>query len=51
LDTLIRQSRNFSGEQMRRNFEKLLATDLALKSAAAHPAAMLEGLVLALCSK
>lgn len=51
LDGLIRQSRNFSGEQMRQAFERLLATDLALKSAGAHPAAMLEGLVLALCSE
>lgn len=49
LEALIRQSRNFSGEQMRRIFERLLATDLALKSAGAHPAAMLEGLVLAIC--
>lgn len=51
LDGLIRQSRNFSGGQMRPVFERLLATDLALKSAAAHPAAMLEGLVLALCTE
>lgn len=51
LDGLIRQSNHFSGEQIRRNFELLLETDLALKSAAAHPAAMLEGLVLALCAE
>lgn len=51
LDALIRQSRNFTGEQMRQVFERLIATDLALKSAAAHPAAMLEGLVLALCAE
>lgn len=51
LDALIRQSRNFSGMQMRRAFERLLVTDLALKSAGAHPAAMLEGLVLALCTE
>ena len=51
LDSLIRQSRNFTGEQMRQHFGLLLATDLALKSAAAHPAAMLEGLVLALCTE
>lgn len=51
LDGLIRQSRHFSGERMRPIFERLLATDLALKSAGAHPAAMLEGLVLALCSE
>lgn len=52
LDGLIRQSRNFSGERMRQIFELLLATDLALKSAAAvHPAAILEGLVLSLCGE
>lgn len=51
LDGLIRQSRNFNGMQMRRAFERLLATDLALKSAGAHPAAMLESLVLALCTE
>lgn len=51
LDGLIRQSRNFSRERMRPVFERLLATDLALKSAGAHPAAMLEGLVLALCKE
>lgn len=51
LDSLIRQSRNFSGDGMRQVFERLLATDLALKSAGAHPAAMLEGLVLALCAE
>ena len=51
LDGLIRQSRHFSGERMRQVFERLLATDLALKSAGAHPAAMLEGLVLDLCTE
>lgn len=51
LDGLIRQSRNFTGLQLRQAFEILLATDIALKSAAAHPAAMLEGLVLTLCTK
>lgn len=49
LEGLIRQSRNFSGEQIRKIFERLIATDVALKSAAAHPAAMLEELVLCLC--
>lgn len=51
LDGLIRQSRNFPSEGMPRVFEKLLETDLALKSAGAHPAVLLERAVTIMCTK
>lgn len=51
LDGLIRQSRNFPAERMRKIFELLLATDMALKSAGAHPEALLEKVVLSICTE
>lgn len=51
LDGLIRQSRNFSSRRLRRVFELFVATDLALKSAAAHQGVLLEKVVLAICAE
>ncbi len=47
---LIEQSRGFSAGEYRALFERFLAVDLALKSSGAHPAALLEGLVLDICA-
>jgi DNA polymerase III subunit delta len=48
LEGLIRQSRSFPVTRYRPAFEKFLLTDQALKSSGAHPAALLEQLVLEL---
>jgi DNA polymerase III subunit delta len=48
LDGLIRQSRSLPADRYRPAFEKFLLTDQALKSSGAHPAALLEQLVLEL---
>ena len=50
LDRLVAQARRFTPSQFRRIFELLLGTDLALKSSGAHPAALLERLVLAIAA-
>jgi DNA polymerase III subunit delta len=46
VDGLVRQARRFSSPRFRRAFELFLDTDLALKSSGAHPAPLLEKLVL-----
>jgi len=48
LDGLLRQARHTSTAECRKAFELLLQTDLALKSSGAHPAALLDQLMLAL---
>ncbi len=48
LDGVLAQARHFSGAQCRRAFELFLAADLSLKSSGAHPAAILETLLLEL---
>lgn len=49
LDGLMRQAQNFTSPQLRKIFDLLIATDLALKSAGAHDEVLLEKLVLAIC--
>ena len=51
LDGVITQARQFSTPQYRRAFELFLATDQALKSSGAHPAVLLEQLILALATE
>ncbi len=46
LDGLVGQARRFQHEQFRAGFELFLGVDLALKSSGAHPAALLERLIL-----
>lgn len=46
VDGLVRQARRFSPPRFRRAFELFLETDLALKSSGAHPAPLLEKLIL-----
>ncbi len=46
VDGLVRQARRFSTGRFRRAFELFLDTDLALKSSGAHPAPLLERLIL-----
>ncbi len=46
VDSLVRQARRFSSPRFRRAFELFLDTDLALKSSGAHPAPLLEKLIL-----
>jgi DNA polymerase III subunit delta len=48
LDGLIRQARAFPPARYRPAFERFLSTDQALKSSGAHPAALLELLILEL---
>lgn len=49
LDGLLAQARKSSTSHCRKAFERLLETDLALKSSGAHPAALLDHLLLDLC--
>jgi DNA polymerase-3 subunit delta len=46
LDGLVGQARRFRPDQFRAGFELFLGIDLALKSSGAHPAALLEKLIL-----
>ncbi|AMV72014.1 DNA polymerase III subunit delta [Desulfuromonas carbonis] len=46
VDGLIRQARRFSAGRFRRAFDLFLEADLALKSSGAHPAPLLERLIL-----
>jgi len=46
VDGLIRQARRFSTGRFRRSFDLFLEADLALKSSGAHPAPLLERLIL-----
>ncbi len=48
---LMEQARTFSFDRYRDLFERFLATDLALKSSASHPGALLERLVLDICGE
>ena len=50
LDGLLAQARMSSARHCRFAFERLLETDLALKSSGSHPSALLDRLVLDLCS-
>jgi DNA polymerase-3 subunit delta len=46
LDGLVGQAQRFRPDQFRKGFELFLGVDLALKSSGAHPAALLEKLIL-----
>ncbi len=48
LEGLLAQTRNFNQGELQRAFELFLQTDLALKSSGAHPAALLEQLLMGL---
>lgn len=51
VDGLIGQARHFTPARYREIFERFLAVDLALKSSGAHPAALLEDLVLVIAAE
>jgi len=51
LDGLIRQARNFPPKHLRTIFEDFVETDLALKSAGAHPGALLEKTAMLICAQ
>ena len=50
VDGLVRQARRFSAARFRTAFDLFLETDLALKSSGAHPAPLLERLILAIAA-
>jgi DNA polymerase-3 subunit delta len=51
LDGLLRQARAFPVDRFPAIFEEMLAADMALKSSGAHPAAILEELVLSITAE